>query len=349
MADFVASTQNLELPAYDEQMRWGYYLINAALGAQTISLKYQNERGAGIVPQGIIVDTTNYSGGTVNILWDVGDINFPISVGAGVQVSMVVPAKKDATFTVTPASGSSGTIRLDLTNFPLLPVNLTSLSSGPGDAVTVTNSSSQPVPVTDQTLSGLISSIGTQTTSGVSTNTEIITSGAPVSSGNALPVSLSSGSSTAVTNTSGTAAYVQTASGTSLSALLTSGTADIGNVGVTPSAATLVSGTATASGSTTIGTPPSGSNLRKMALTVTENATQATAGENTITVSLNGVPVYTDQIYIPATALAAAGALYMQMLDFDTIAFRVGSAGTLAVNLGTALTAGALVVNAYFD
>ena len=115
-----------------------------------------------------------------------------------------------------------------------------------------------------------------------------------------------------------------------------------------PHAATLVYGTATTAGATTIGTPPANSNLRKLVLAVTENATLAAAGENTISVLLDGVTVFTDQVYIPATALATNGVLYTRDLDFSDIAFGSGSAGTLTVNLGTALATGSLVVNGYF-
>lgn len=327
MAEFISSTENLVLPSYNEQMRWGYYLINAGLGNQQFSLKYENTRGNGIIPQGIIVDTTGYTGGNIDILWDIGDINFPITIAANTKVSLPVPAKPDVVFSVNPAAGSTGTIRLDLTNFPLLPVNITNLTNITGSTVTVVNTSSQPVPVTDQTLSGLVSSLGTQTTSGVTTNTAIITSGSVVSSGNPFPVKTTSGSTTAVTNTSGSPLY----------------TSD------TVSSATLLSGSATASGSTSIGTPPANSNMRKIVLSINDNATQAVAGTETVTVTLNGNTVFSEGVYVPSTALSNSGELYQRQITFDNIAFNAGATGTLTVSLANALTAGALYVNAYFD
>jgi len=113
--------------------------------------------------------------------------------------------------------------------------------------------------------------------------------------------------------------------------------------------ATLVYGTASSAGASTIGIPPANKYLRKLVLSVTENATLAAAGENVISVLLDGVTVFTDQVFIPATALATAGALYTRDLDFIAAAFNSGSAGTLTVNIGTALAAGSLVVNGYFD
>ena len=114
-------------------------------------------------------------------------------------------------------------------------------------------------------------------------------------------------------------------------------------------AATLVNGSATAAGTTVIGTPPANTNLRKMVLSVTENATMATAGENQVTIALNGVTVFTDQAFVPAVALATNGLLYHRDLDFGALGFSAGNAGTLTATLGTALATGSLTVNAYFD
>ncbi len=130
---------------------------------------------------------------------------------------------------------------------------------------------------------------------------------------------------------------------------LAAGTNTIGNVGIVSQAATLVSGSASASGSTTLGTPPANSNLRKLLLSVSENAAQATAGENLITVELNGATVFSEAVYIPATAMTNNGVLYQRDIDFSTVAFNTGSSGTLTISLGSTLTSGSVYVNAYFD
>jgi hypothetical protein len=130
---------------------------------------------------------------------------------------------------------------------------------------------------------------------------------------------------------------------------LVAGTNTIGNVGIVSQAATLVSAAASASGSTTLGTPPANSNLRKLLLSVSENAAQATAGENQITVELNGAAVFSEAVYIPATAMTNNGVLYQRDIDFSMVAFNTGSSGTLTISLGSALTSGSVYVNAYFD
>ncbi len=116
-----------------------------------------------------------------------------------------------------------------------------------------------------------------------------------------------------------------------------------------PKSAILVEGTATAAGSTTIGTPPVSSNLRDLIIDVSENVTQTTAGEDTIVVALNGVTVYSTSVYVPAGALTSSGILSHIDIGFSGTAFNTGSAGTLTVTLGTALATGNVQINAYFD
>ncbi len=114
-----------------------------------------------------------------------------------------------------------------------------------------------------------------------------------------------------------------------------------------PKSATLLSGSATASGATTIGTAPS-ANLRKLSLSIPGNAAQATAGDLSISISVNGVTVFSESVYVPATALDNAGLLYHRDLDFGSIVF-AGGGGALVATLGAALSAGSLAVNAWFD
>ncbi len=118
---------------------------------------------------------------------------------------------------------------------------------------------------------------------------------------------------------------------------------------ILPQSATLVTGSATAAGATTIGTPPASSNLRDLVIDVSENATQTTAGEDTLVVALNGVTVYSTSVYVPAAPLTSSGILSHIDIGFDGTAFNTGSAGTLTVTLGTALATGNVQVNAYFD
>jgi hypothetical protein len=118
-------------------------------------------------------------------------------------------------------------------------------------------------------------------------------------------------------------------------------------VALLPGVATLVQGDATAT-TNTIGTPPAFSKLKKLLLSLTESAIAAADGEITVTVALNGATVFVDKVYVTTTAGTAMGVAYSKSIDFDTLAFSTGSAGTLTVDLSAALTGGSLVVNSYF-
>jgi hypothetical protein len=219
-----------------------------------------------------------------------------------------------------------------------------------GMQVTIVNPSTSPVHTADTNLSNTISyAEGEQEKIGVTTFSTIYNSGSPVSSTNALPVAdetvaaLVSATQDEQTTTGLTAYATPFVGGYPVSS---------GNalpVNTTPSAMTALSGTATASGSTTIGTPPANSNLRKLVLSIPGNASQTTAGNNSITIALNGVTIFSESPYIPASALSDSGDLYYRELDFSAIAANTGASGTLTATLANALTAGALQVNAYFD
>jgi hypothetical protein len=105
-----------------------------------------------------------------------------------------------------------------------------------------------------------------------------------------------------------------------------------------------ITGTAT---SVTI-TPPADANLRDIHIDITDNATLATAGVDTITATLNGVVIYSGGAFVPATALDTNGVLRSIDVNFGSIAPNAGS-GTLVVTIGTALATGSVYVNAYFD
>jgi hypothetical protein len=113
-------------------------------------------------------------------------------------------------------------------------------------------------------------------------------------------------------------------------------------------AASLINGSATAAGVTTIGTPAANSNLHMLHIEIPGNAIQATAGQDAITVALNGVTIAVLDPYVPAVSLGT-GILYQTTINFSTVAFGTGSAGTLTVSLTNALTGGQVNVNAYFD
>jgi len=108
-------------------------------------------------------------------------------------------------------------------------------------------------------------------------------------------------------------------------------------------------GQATTVAATIIGTPPSNSFCREIEIEIPANAIQAVAGDDLITVALNGVTIATFYPYIPSTASSTDGFLIQSKRDFNLLSPNTGASGTLTVTLATALTAGVVNINAYFD
>ncbi len=306
------NTKNLELPPPNAEMLWGYLEYPCIANVQyETNLKNSTDRNISPLPQSIIVDTSQMTAGAINIVWDKGDLNYQLDVPYGVKQVFAVPAIPDCIFTVTfDADAAGGDVRIDMTNFPLIPQSYAVTGVQQRDEVQVTN-----FPAT-QAVSGTVSVGNFPTTQSVSV--------------------------------SGTASV----SDTTLAALVsdtqtTSGLTVHSTQYARP--ATLVSGSASASGSTTIGTPPASSNLRKLVIDLSANATMATTGENTLTIELDGKTIFSVSASIPSTAIGLAALLYTRDLDFSTIAFNTGSAGSLTASLETALATGSFNINAYFD
>lgn len=89
-------------------------------------------------------------------------------------------------------------------------------------------------------------------------------------------------------------------------------------------------------------------NLRKLYIFLTGDAAMAAAGENTLTVTLNAVTIFSRKFYLPnaAPATPMAGVTLCE-LDGDLIGFPA-AAGNITVTLATALSVGQLDINAYF-
>ena len=95
--------------------------------------------------------------------------------------------------------------------------------------------------------------------------------------------------------------------------------------------------------------PPANYNLRKLIVSVSADATLAAAGEDVLTITLNGVQVYQDTYYFPNAIVAGAiGKINLATIDFDFVAPNVGAAGTLVATWGTTLATGKTTVNSYF-
>ena len=123
----------------------------------------------------------------------------------------------------------------------------------------------------------------------------------------------------------------------------------IGEVSVAPSsiAGLAYQGSIAAAATVATITPAANSTLQQMAISLTGDAAQATAGEVTITVALNGATIAVKRVFVPLTALGT-GVLYESTTDFSYAAYSAGASGTLTVTLGNALTAGTVSINALF-
>lgn len=88
-------------------------------------------------------------------------------------------------------------------------------------------------------------------------------------------------------------------------------------------------------------------NLRKLSIYLTGDAAMAAAGENTLTVQLNGNTIFLRKFYLPNAAPAAPIPGYtLCELNADMIGL-AAAAGNLTVTLATALSVGELDINAY--
>lgn len=116
----------------------------------------------------------------------------------------------------------------------------------------------------------------------------------------------------------------------------------------TPSAGNYGHGSISGAGTSASFTPGTANlNLRKLALSITGNASLAAAGIVTLSVTVNGVAVFSEGIYLPAAAGTNAGEAYTRNLDFDGIALPA-AAGNITVTLSSALATGQLDFNSYF-
>lgn len=87
--------------------------------------------------------------------------------------------------------------------------------------------------------------------------------------------------------------------------------------------------------------------LRKLLMRLPGNVAMAVAGVNTITATLNGVQIWKGSVYIPAAATNLSE-YWKEELDFTGAGVGLNfGAGNLVVTVSTALSAGALEINAY--
>jgi hypothetical protein len=102
----------------------------------------------------------------------------------------------------------------------------------------------------------------------------------------------------------------------------------------------------TGAGTSAVVTPANAANLRKLLLDISADSAMAAAGENTVTVTVNGVAVAVFHVVLPAAA--GTSAQWSKTIDFDNVA--PNSAGAaVTVSVSTAFSAGGLDVNAFYD
>jgi hypothetical protein len=94
-------------------------------------------------------------------------------------------------------------------------------------------------------------------------------------------------------------------------------------------------------------TPAAQTNLKKLILSISANATTAAGGTNLLTLTLNGTIIYKSLLYFATTAQTGESIARIIELDFANLGLNAG-AGGLVVTIVTALNAGAIDINAYF-
>lgn len=95
--------------------------------------------------------------------------------------------------------------------------------------------------------------------------------------------------------------------------------------------------------------PAANAVLKKLCLSFSGDAHLAAAGEQGILITLNGVTIFNEVLYLPIAIPAAPFAeAWRRDIDFTTIGLAAGAAGTLVTTIGTALAGGVCDINAYF-
>lgn len=116
----------------------------------------------------------------------------------------------------------------------------------------------------------------------------------------------------------------------------------------TPGTTTVYTANITTAGTVSTITPTPNLNLKRLKIAFSENCIIAVAGNVLLTVTLNGVLIYSEHIWLPGAAITTNIIGSDVELDCMNLGLNVGAAGTLVTTLGTALTGGFVDTNAYF-
>ncbi len=323
------AVKNLVLPPVAQQMRWGFLTYDTADGVIDYNLKYAQQQGMALIPQSIIVNTQDLSG-DVTVVWDIDGVAFEVTCPPGIVQSYTVPAVDPPTFRIAPAAGTTGMVRIDMLNFPLIPeafavssgTDVTNPLTAPANVQIVINGN--PVSVTNPFFA------------------EISVSGAAVSTTNPLPVEIASGLGEVDTSP----LFVE----------LSNGAVPVGtdiNPLYTEQVSSLLeffSGSLTGTGGSVVGPATEPNALRRLRLTISGDAAIAAAGEQTITISYDGTTVFEDTIYMLAAGADNVPSWYVADIDFGSLGLHSTTASAdLTLTLGTALSAGVAILSGWFD
>jgi len=248
--------------------------------------------------------------GTGELQITITNNDYVISVPAGATVAVQFPAPEGQIHSIT-GNGQASIVYVD---FPVIPSsNTTNAVLSPGAIVSLT--------------------AGTVT-------------GATLAAGTVAGATLAAGTVTGATLAAGTVTGATLAAGTVTGATLAAGT--VSGATVAPNTTTVAQGFIAATVATVAIVVPFNKNLRKLIITLSDNSTLAVAATDLLTVLLNAVNIYQQNLYIPAGVTAGIGGSQIE-IDFDLVAPNSGAAGTLNVTLAAALATGIVDVNAYFD
>ena len=92
-----------------------------------------------------------------------------------------------------------------------------------------------------------------------------------------------------------------------------------------------------------------GTNIRKIMLSLTEDAIVSAAGDVSITVTLGSTAIFKDFSYVPAAALVANGTLWQRVVDFGDCGIPTGTNTDVTIATSVALLGGTLSANVFCD
>ena len=92
-----------------------------------------------------------------------------------------------------------------------------------------------------------------------------------------------------------------------------------------------------------------GTNIRKIMLSLTEDAIVSAAADVSITVTLGTTVIFKDFSYIPAAALVSNGSLWQRVVDFGDCGIPTGTDTDITIATSVALLGGTLSANVFCD